>query len=71
MLDLQRDWPSVKEAFRARFPILTDPELDATGADPEQLVALIELRLGYPRESAQDDVRRILESDGGEGAPSH
>ena len=63
MQDLKQDWPEVKRRLRASFPILTEEELDGTRGERSEVVALMEMRLGYSQDNAESDLDHFLEGD--------
>ena len=46
-----------------KWPQLTRDELEATDGDREQLIALLQGRIGYARENAEGDVDDVLTGD--------
>jgi hypothetical protein len=61
MPELKQDWSELKQRLQERYPGLTEKELDATEGERDALVALLELRLGFGRQNAEQDVDRLLE----------
>jgi hypothetical protein len=62
------NWDETKARLIARWPLLPEAELDATAGDPEAILALLEIRLGYARANAEGDLNTILAGGGAGGA---
>ena len=54
------NWDDIKTRIKAQWPTLDDESLDATDGDREQLIGLLEARLGYARGNAEGDVDTLL-----------
>lgn len=55
-----RDWSYTKRRIRERWPGLGDEEIEASNGDRDALIALLQGRLGYAKENAEQDVAEIL-----------
>ena len=59
MPELQ-DWDEVKLRLHERFPGLSEAEIDETRGERGAVVALLEMRLGYGPQQAEQDLDRLL-----------
>lgn len=53
-------WAGARARILTRWPGLSADELDSTEGDREQLVGLLQVRLGYGKENAEADVDAVL-----------
>jgi uncharacterized protein YjbJ (UPF0337 family) len=58
--ELAHDWPTLKNEAGFIWGKLTDEDLDYVNGDVERLVARIQLRYGYRRAAAREEVDSFL-----------
>lgn len=56
-------WESTKERVLTRWPALTEDDVEPTEGRRDELVALLEGRLGYAHANAVHDIDQVLEGD--------
>ena len=65
---LREHWKSLKDAVRARWPLLTDDDLVLIDGDADYLASALEARYGWSAERADREVRSFAANGGGNGA---
>jgi hypothetical protein len=63
MNDNGRDWSATKRRLQQRWPGLPEEDLEASQGDRAALIGLLEGRLGYARENAEQDIDEILRGE--------
>ena len=53
-------WDALKQRMQTRWPALVEADLDRTKGDHEQLLGLLEERLGYAPENAKRDLEQVM-----------
>ena len=53
-------WDALKQRMQTRWPALVEADLDRTKGDHEQVLGLLEERLGYAPENAKRDLEQVM-----------
>ncbi|MEI6664628.1 MAG: hypothetical protein WCL53_00565 [Chloroflexota bacterium] len=53
-------WDDLKQRMQTRWPALTEADLDLTKGDHEQLLGMLQERLGYAAENAKRDLEQVV-----------